>query len=174
MAEAEFLIRPEAPGDEGAVFHVNEAAFGKPDEARLVDALRPSDAVLLSLVAERAGQIVGHALFTKVVLKQADGGSLTAAALGPIGVLPENQGQGIGSALIREGLARLRLSDLPFCAVLGHNDYYPRFGFETSAKYGIRCQWEVPAEVFMVQPLRPDGLEHCAGVVWYAPAFENV
>jgi len=174
MAEIDILIRPESPADKHTVYEVNAAAFGRADEARLVDTLRPVDTTLLSLVADTEGRVVGHALFTKVAMQSENGRACPGAALGPVAVHPSQQRQGIGSALIRAGLEHLRQAGLAYCVVLGHSSYYPRFGFETSTAHGIRCQWDVPEEVFMVLPLRPGGLEGCSGVVQYAAAFEEV
>lgn len=174
VADENIMVRLEAPADAAAVFHVNESAFGRPDEARLVERLRSTDTTLLSLVAEVNGRVVGHVLFTTVELKSENGASAGGAALGPVAVLPDHQRQGIGDALIRDGLEMLRQMGQPFCVVLGHSSYYPRFGFQPTDLFGIRCQWDVPPEVFMALALRPDGLEGKTGTVMYAEAFQDV
>jgi len=94
--------------------------------------------------------------------------------LGPMAVSPARQRAGIGGALVQAGLARCR--DLGACAVvvLGHPTYYPRFGFVTSTRFGIRCTYDAPEEVFMVAELQPGGLRGASGVVDYHPVFASV
>jgi len=95
------------------------------------------------------------------------------AALGPMAVLPERQGEGIGGALVRAGLAACRAAGYDLCIVLGHAEYYPRFGFRPSAPFGIR--WEHGAEAhFMVLELRPGALAGRGGVARYRPEFDGV
>ena len=166
-------IRAERAGDEGGVRRVNEAAFGRPGEAALVDALRTAGAVIASLVAEDEEVIVGHILFSPATLA-ADGAAAPVAALGPMAVLPERQGQSIGGALVRAGLAACRAAGYDLCIVLGHAAYYPRFGFRPSAPFGIRWERDVPAEVFMVAELAPGALAGRRGIVRYRPEFDGV
>lgn len=109
---------------------INEAAFGRPDEADLVDGLRSEGAVLLSLVAEVERQIVGHVLFSRMSI-ETSGGPVPAAALAPVAVLPDHQRRGIGEQLIRHGLDLLRARGERIVIVLGHPGYYPRFGFSS-------------------------------------------
>jgi len=167
------MIRAERGGDEDGVRRVNEAAFGQPAEAALVDALRDAGAVIASLVAEDEGVIVGHILFSPATLT-AGSAATPVAALGPMAVLPERQGQGIGGALVRAGLAACRAAGYDLCIVLGHAEYYPRFGFRPSAPFGIRWERDVPAEVFMVAELVPGALAGRAGIVRYRPEFDGV
>ncbi len=166
-------IRAERAGDEDGVRRVNEAAFGRPDEAALVDALRAAGAVIASLVAADEDGVVGHILFSPATLT-ADDTSAPIAALGPMAVLPERQGQGIGGALVRAGLAACRAAGYDLCIVLGHAEYYPRFGFRPSAPFGIRWERNVPAEVFMVAELAPGALAGQRGIVRYRPEFDGV
>jgi len=166
-------IRAERSGDEDGVRRVNEAAFGQPAEAVLVDALRAAGAAIASLVAEDEDGIVGHILFSPATLT-ADGAATPVAALGPMAVLPERQGEGIGGALVRAGLAACRAADYDLCIVLGHAEYYPRFGFRPSAPFGIRWERDVPVEVFMVAELAPGALAGRWGIVRYRPEFDGV
>jgi putative acetyltransferase len=149
---------------------VLEAAFPEPTEADLVDRLRVSCPEGLSLVAIEDEELVGHILFTPVVIETAEG-AIRGYGLAPMAVLPEFQRKGIGSALVREGLRRLRSSDCPFVIVLGHPEYYPRFGFVPASKHGVRCQWEgVPDEAFLILVLR-GGVEE--GVARYRREFDE-
>lgn len=163
-------IREERPGDRAAVRRVNEAAFGQPDEAELVERLAADGAGLLSLVAEISGEIVGHILFSRAEIVGA-GRSHAAVALAPMAVLPVQQNSGIGSALVHEGLARLKDAGHQRVIVLGHPNYYPRFGFEPADRYGIRCPIDAPPEAFMALALTPGALGDCAGTMRWAEAF---
>ncbi len=136
--------RKESLKDKEGIYGVNKAAFGRPNEAELVERLREGDGITLSLVGVLDGRIIGHVLFTRVVLEMEGGKTAEGVGLGPVAVLPEFQGQGFGSRLIRAGIERCRAAGEGFMVVLGHSDYYPRFGFRPSVEFGIRCQWEVP------------------------------
>lgn len=165
------MIRDEAAGDADAVRMVVEEAFAGPLEAAIVDALRTSCLDRVSLVAERDGAVVGHILFTPVDIAAADG-PVQGYGLAPMAVCTAWQRRGIGSALIAEGTARLRDAGAPFVIVIGHPDYYPRFGFERASRYGVRCEWpDIPDEavmLFVLDPARASGL---AGVARYRPEF---
>jgi putative acetyltransferase len=164
------MIREEAPHDASSVRVVLEAAFPEAIEADLVDRLRSSCPEGLSLVGVEEGRVVGHILFTPVVIETGEG-SIHGLGLAPMAVLPEFQRKGIGSALVREGIERLRRTDCPFIVVLGHPEYYPRFGFVPASNYGVRCQWEgVPDEVFRILVLR-DPVP--AGIARYRPEFDE-
>jgi putative acetyltransferase len=173
--ERQILIRPQQPADDAGVFTVNERAFGRPDEARLVEKLRQAQDAIpeLSLVAVVGGQIVGHVLFSLVTLETAQGPT-PVLSLAPMAVLPEFQNQGIGSILARHGLAEARRLGYSIMVVLGHPNYYPRFGFSRSTDYGIRCAYEVPEEAFMAMPLQPGALDGMQGMVRYPPVFDGV
>src|SRR5262249_2325845 len=138
----ELLVRPEAPGDVGAVRLVCEQAFGGPGEANLVDALRRNGKVTLSLVAEVRGAVVGHVLFSPAGIAPA-GGPGEVVGLAPLAVLPVYQRRGVGSALVRAGLAGLLAAGHGAVVVLGHPGYYPRFGFQPAAGFGLRCKYGV-------------------------------
>jgi putative acetyltransferase len=164
-------IRAERPEDEQQVRRVNELAFGQPDEAKLVDALR-HEIENISLVATDGPLVVGHIFFTPVSVENA-GEDVKAAGLGPMAVLPSHQRRGIGSRLVREGLERCRLRQYELVVVLGHPHYYPRFGFVSAHTKGIRYVAKVPDEAFMVLDLRPEPSTLRNGVVRYHPEFEK-
>jgi len=167
------LIRPETPQDLPAIFHVNQLAFGRDNEARLVDGLRNSGAVILSLVAQIHHDIVGHILFTPVTLTDGER-PWSALGLGPMAVLPAFQKQGVGSALIRHALEHLKETGYEIVFVVGHPQYYPRFGFKPTKPFGIQWEVNVPEEVFMVLELRKNALAGKKGVVRYHPLFTGV
>jgi putative acetyltransferase len=167
-------IRDEKPDDRPAVFAVNEAAFGRPDEAALVDALRAAGAAVVSLVAETDdGEIVGHILFSEATLEPprpiAD-----VIALAPVAVRPGLQRGGVGSALIEEGLRRCAKLGYGAAVLLGHPSYYPRFGFLPADRFGLRCEFPAPPEAFMALELAPGGLDGEPALVRYHPAFSDV
>jgi putative acetyltransferase len=164
-------VREEEQRDRESVHALNVAAFETSAEADLVDALREQARPVLSLVAEEAARIVGHVLFTPVSLSgHAD---RRIMGLAPMAVAPERQRKGIGSALVRAGLERCR--DLGFGAgmVLGHPSFYPRFGFQPAARFGVACEYDAPAEAFMLVELVPGYLRGASGTVQFHPAFEN-
>jgi len=170
MADAAIAVREEGPDDVAAIRAVNDAAFDQPLEGRIVDALRTHGAVRLSLVAEVEGRIVGHILFSPVTSAAGDGLGL-GLGLGPMAVTPDHQRRGIGAALIEAALARLRAAGFPFVVVLGHHEYYTRFGFVPASRYGLRCEWDVPDEAFMVHVIDPAGAAAAAGMIRYRPEF---
>ena len=141
-----------------------------------MDRLRENCSDVISLVAEISdGTIVGHAMFSPVTIECDDGRTIHGAALGPIAVQPEFQRQGAGSALIRFGLEELTRRRCPFVVVLGHPEYYPRFGFEPAAsKHGIRSQWKVSDAVFMVRILDAAPMKDVSGVAQYREEFAIV
>lgn len=178
------VIRPEAAEDAAAVRLVNEQAFARPNEADLVAALRANASPIISLVAELDGLVVGHILFSPVLVETRPGaspsegappsGPFTALGLGPMAVLPAYQQQGIGSALARAGLAACRDLGQEIVVVLGHPDFYPRFGFAPARARGLYSEYDVPDDVFMVVELREGALAGRSGLVRYRPEFSAV
>jgi putative acetyltransferase len=162
-------VRGEADADRAAVRAVNEAAFDSPAEADIVDALRAKGLELVSLVAERDGVILGHILFSPVSLRGHH--ELKLMGLGPVAVLPRHQREGIGSALVREGLSRCVQLGAHAVVVVGHPQYYPRFGFEAASRYGLRCEYDVPDDVFMLVELSRASLRGVSGLIRYDEAF---
>lgn len=151
-----------------AIHSINEAAFGRPDEANLVDSLRSEGALLASVVAELDKRIVGHILFSRMSI-ETEGGSILAAALAPIAVLPEHQRRGIGGRLIRHSLDLLRRRGEHIVVVLGHPDYYPRFGFSSGKARSLESPF--PPEAYMAMELSPGALDGIRGRVRYPVAF---
>ena len=168
------LIRAEEKKDWASVHAVNASAFEAPAEADLVDTLRDQAQPVVSLVAaeEEDGAIVGHIMFSPVTLPGFP--ELKIMGLGPMAVIPGYQGQGIGSALVRAGLKQCRQIGFGALVVLGHQEYYPRFGFTPSAQSGIGCEYDVPEEVFMVLELDDGYLHGASGKVEYHAAFKNI
>jgi putative acetyltransferase len=166
-------IRPEQSEDVKAIRRVNERAFNRPAEADLVDQLRRHSKVTLSLVAVDDAQVVGHILFSPVVIESPQR-TIAAIGLAPLAVLPEWQHQGIGARLVKAGLDECRRRGHQVVVVLGHADYYPRFGFVPASRYGIGSPYDVPDEVFMAIELQPGAGAGCAGTVKYQPEFDEV
>jgi len=166
------LIRAEEEDDLAAVRAVNVSAFATPSEANLVDALREEALPVVSLVAERDGAVVGHIMFSQVSLSGHPG--VMVMGLGPMAVAPEYQREGVGSELVRAGLEQCKRMGFVAVVVLGHPEYYPRFGFSPSSRFGIDCDYEVPDEVFMAMELQPEALSGKAGRVKYHAVFSNV
>ena len=167
------IIRPEQEADFDAVRQVNRLAFGQPAEATLVDALRKSAEPLISLVAVDDNQVVGHIFFTPVSLESDDSTS-TALGLAPMAVLPDYQRQGVGSELVRAGLRECRRIGYNLVVVLGHAEYYPRFGFVPASQKGLTSEYPVPDDVFMAIELEPGALKGRRGLVKYRPEFAEV
>src|SRR5688572_20117164 len=165
-------LRSEIVADYEAIGAVLTAAFGQPDEARLVEALRLAREYdpELSLVAIEDEQVVGHVLLTAITI-DTEQGPFPALALAPVAVSPERQRQGVGTALIREALKLAKDKGHEAVIVLGHPEYYPRFGFVPASQFGIRAPFAVPDEAFMALELKPGALEGRAGAVRYPPAF---
>lgn len=165
------VIRPETPADRSAIFDVVRRAFGKQDEALLVDRLRDGGWLRLSLVAEDEGQLVGHLLFSELAIV-GETGTLAGLALAPLAVIPERQSQGIGSQLTRRGLELCRQAGHRFVIVLGHPHYYPRFGF--SAELARPLESPYAGDAFMALELVPGALGGVRGRVEYPPPFSQL
>jgi putative acetyltransferase len=168
------VVREEMASDVPTIRRLNEEAFGQSAEGNIVDRLRISCDRPLSLVAVQVERIVGHILFSPVVL-ESDGSKQEGMGLGPMAGLPSLQRQGIGSRLVEEWLARMRSAGCPFVVVLvGHREYYPRFGFERASKYGVRRQWDaVPDEAFMILVNDEGGIPAKGGLIRYREEFNE-
>jgi len=166
------IIRPETPEDVDSIRYVNEQAFGQEDESKLIEKLRNHGVLTISLVAIQDGEIVGHIAFSPVVI-ESERSSFEAIALAPMAVLPAYQRKGIGSQMVRAGLEECRLLGHNIIVVLGHPDYYPRFGFVPASTYGIKCEYNVPDEVFMTLELHSGALSGRSGTVKYQPEFND-
>jgi putative acetyltransferase len=165
-------IRDEQPSDRDAIRSVLVAAFEGTVEADLVERLRMSCPDQVSLVATLKNVLVGHILFTPARIDLL-GRIIEGWALGPMAVHPDQQRTGIGSLMAESGIDCLRQKAAPFVAVLGHSDYYPRFGFERASRWNLRAEWEVPEEAFMILPLERRKLRLESGIVRYHPEFHS-
>jgi len=167
-------IRPETPADHSSVREVNEQAFERRAEADLVDALREITETHLSLVAEDEGEVIGHIFFSPVSVESTSGYKANLFGLAPMAVLPERQRQGIGAALVQKGLQKCKELGWDAVVVLGHPDYYPRFGFKPTQVFGLQSEFDVPAEVFMARELVSGALEKVHGTVRYNSVFADM
>ena len=165
-------IRKETVQDIAAIRRVNRLAFGRPQEARIVDRVRANCRAILSLVAQDGTRVLGHILFSPVVIRSG-ARTLRGMGLAPMAVLPDQQGRGIGSRLVIAGLGHLLRRRCPFVIVLGHPGYYPRFGFDRAGRIGIRSEWEVQDEAFMILPLDPSALRGISGLAQFRPEFKQ-
>jgi len=174
-----FYIRTETPADYDQTKEVVREAFREAehtdhDEHELIGRLRDSKSFIpeLSLVAvDRWNDaIIGHILLTKIKIQQGEG-AYEALALAPLSVLPDYQHQGVGSALMESALSAAKRLGYQAVIVLGHADYYPKFGFRKAAEWGITAPFPVLDESFLALELQPNGLDGSNGVVVYDPAF---
>lgn len=170
-------IRQENPNDYPKVFKLIEEAFRTMEhsdhkEHFLVERLRKSDAFIpeLSLVAEIDNEIVGHILLTKLRIEN-EFESFESLALAPVSVKPEFQGKGIGSRLITESHTIAKRLGYTSIILLGHESYYPRFGYDSTSKYGITMPFDVPEENCMIVSLSENGLLGVSGEVKYPKEF---
>jgi putative acetyltransferase len=166
------LLRPEEPRDWPLVESIHASAFGRRAEAVLVAVLRQQVEPLVSLVAESGGAVSGHILFTPVTLEGHTHRRIMGLA--PMAVAPALQRTGIGSTLVRSGLEQCRRLSAAAVVVLGHPEYYPRFGFVPAARFGLRSAYDVPEEVFMALELERGALRGAAGLIRYHSAFDTV
>jgi len=166
------IIRPEAKEDFSTIRQLIREAFDTDAEANLVDALRKSNAEIISLVAEYRDTVVGHIFFSKVAI-DGECPDIKICGLAPMAVLPEYQRQGIGSQLVNRGDEACRKAGFSAVIVLGHAQFYPRFGFEPSVNYKIKSEFDVPDEVFMIKELQRGTLVNCSGTIKYHDAFKQ-
>jgi len=169
-------IREERPVDIENVRKLNEKAFtqafGQAPEADLVDRLRENCSNILSLVAVQNDQVIGHIYFSPVNISGDK--IIEGIGLGPMAVLPEFQRRGIGSQLVQAGIEILKRRGYTFIIVLGHPEYYPRFGFKRASHSGIRSQWEgVPDEAFMILILNEEAMIGVCGIARYRNEFDE-
>lgn|SRR5512143_3542894 len=167
------ITRHETKADINDVRTLNELAFGQPLEANIVDKLRDTCESVLSLVAIEKDKVVGHIFFSPAEI-EGPHGVIKGMGLAPMAVLPDMQRRGIGTQLISKGVEELRKLRCPFIIVLGHHEYYPRFGFERASLYGITCQWEgIPDEAFMILWLDKSKAGHVSGIAKYREEFNE-
>ena len=169
-------IRYETNSDIAAIYAINKIAFDNREaEPGLVNAIRKSENFIpeLSLVAEKNGRIIGHILFSRILI-ETDYEKVAALALAPMSVLPEYQFQGIGSMLIRHGLNECKRLGHAIVVVLGHPNYYQRFGFSAALAKSLECPYGDCGEAWMALEVLPAALEDVRGKVVYPPAFNCV
>lgn len=163
-------LRPARPADRAALRAIHEAAFGQRGEADLVEALTDGGHVVVSLVATIDDDPVGHIVFSELPLRVANADrTVRGAALAPVAILPALQRRGLGGALIEAGLVACREAGVQAVIVLGHQEYYPRFGFSAALAMRVRAPWSGPS--FMALELVPNALAERELTAHYAPPF---
>jgi len=178
-------LRQARSEDRDEILKVHEAAFGRAAEAKLVETLLNDGADIreLSLVAMRDGKIVGHILYTEVQILdeknknlssmvRGKGGIAYAVALAPLAVLPVHQKQGVGKALANESMRLADERGHGIVIVLGHPEYYPKFGFEPASKFGMSSPFDVADDVFMAKPLSAFNEKICGNVIYHDAFIE--
>ena len=165
-------IRPEFPEDQVSIHYVNQNAFGRNQEADLVDKLRKRGLLTVSLVAVLDNTIIGHIAFSPVEIAS-DKSSFGALTLAPVAVLPAHQNKGIGSQLVIAGLDKCRRLGHEIIVLAGHPNYYPRFGFVGAYAKGIECEFGVPDEAWMIAELKQGALAGRQGKVRFQPEFRE-
>jgi len=169
------IIRSETPGDYPAIHQVHASAFGQENEAVLVEELRgsPGFDAELSLVAERDGRVIGHVLFSPIAIRT-ERDPTTALVLAPVAVLAGHQKSGVGSELVRHGLDACRRLGHRLVVVVGHPEFYPRFGFRPASRRGLTLPFDAPDDAFLLWQSAPNDPSDVAGMVEFPPAFDNV
>ena len=165
-------IRPEILEDQASIHYVNQEAFGRNQEADLVDKLRKRGVLTVSLIAVQETAIVGHIAFSPVEIAS-EKSSFWALTLAPMAVLPSHQNKGIGSKLVIVGLQECLRLGHEIIVVVGHPNYYPRFGFVPANPKGIECEFEAPHEAWMIKELKEGALAGRQGKVRFQPEFKE-
>ena len=165
-------IRPEIPEDQASIYYVNQQAFGRNQEADLVDKLRQRGILTTSLVAVQDTAIVGHIAFSPVEIASEES-SFGALTLAPIAVLPAHQNKGIGSQMVIAGLEECHRLGHEIVVLAGHPNYYPRFGFVPAYAKGIECEFQVPDEAWMIAELKQGALAGRRGKVKFQPELRE-
>jgi putative acetyltransferase len=173
MTEPIMRMRRESSGDPQDIRELLLRAFGGEVEAVLVDRLRASGGLVLSLVAETQASVVGHLAFSPVSIENAPPG-LRCLGLAPVAVAPAWQRQGIGTRLVRHGLKICGELEYHAAVVLGDPAFYARFGFRPASEFGLRCVYPAPPEAFRVIELKRGSLQGASGTVLYGPEFSGL
>ncbi|OGO20943.1 MAG: hypothetical protein A2144_14065 [Chloroflexi bacterium RBG_16_50_9] len=166
------IVRQETTEDAEAIYNINNEAFGQKAEAELVKALRDRSALMISLVAIDGNGVVGHIAFSAVRVESVTP-SFKAMVLAPMAVLPAYQRRGIGLQLVQAGLEECRRLGYDAVVLVGHPDYYPRFGFVPARAKGLECEFDVSDEAWMVLELRQGALRGKRGKVRFQPEFSG-
>jgi putative acetyltransferase len=166
------VVRLEKTEDIDSIHHVNKQAFARDSEAMLVDKLRSHSVLTVSLVALQNNEIVGHIAFSPVTIEPEHSG-FAAITMAPLAVLPAYQNKGAGSQLVRAGLEECRRLGCGLVFLVGHPDYYPRFGFIPAGPKGFKCEFEVPDNAWMVLELREGASAGRQGTVRFRPEFRE-
>jgi predicted N-acetyltransferase YhbS len=166
------IIRQEKNEDFKSIYEINYQAFKQKNESELIERIRSSKNFVpeLSLIAEKNGKIVGHILLSKIKINGEK--EYESLILAPLAVLPELQKQGIGEKLITEGLRKAKELGFSSVIVVGHKDYYPKYGFEKASKWNIKCSFKFPDEAFMAIELNIGALTEKSGIVEFPKEFE--
>lgn len=162
-------VELEKPEQRAEVLALNRLAFNGEDEARIIEALARDGLVVLSLVVTEGAKVTGHILFSRLDV-EVDGRPVKVVALAPMAVLPDHQNTGIGSALVRRGLDLLAARGFDAVIVLGHTEFYPRFGFSAEVVRHLTCPFQ-GHEAFMGLELKPQALAGQSGACRYPAAF---
>ena len=167
----DILVREEEEKDYKEIYEVNKLAFGQENESKLVDKIRKGENFIpgLSLVAETDGKIAGHILFS--MIKIIGSSVFETLILAPLAVIPAFQKKEIGSKLVKKGVFKAKELGFDSIIVVGHKEYYPRFGFEKASKWNLKCPFEVPDEAFMAIELAEKALEGKAGTIEFPDEF---
>lgn len=167
-------IRPETKKDFSKITQVNDFAFGQKNEGRLIERLRQTEKYIpeLSLVAELDDEIIGHILFYPITI-HSDISKFLSISLGPMAVAPVHQRKGIGSQLVIEGLEAAKKLGHRSVIVVGHPEYYPKFGFKRASQWNIKVPFEVPDDAFLAMELAEGELEGKSGTVEYPKEFNE-
>jgi putative acetyltransferase len=181
----EIELRQARKEDRDSIYKVHEGAFGRANEAKLVETLLKDEADIkeISLVAVTAGNVVGHILYTEVQILDDKGKNLSsmvrgkgaiayAVALAPLAVLPSAQKRGVGKALANESLRLANERGHGIIIVLGHPEYYPKFGFEPASRFGMSSPFDVADDVFMAKPLSAFNEKICGNVIYHEAFIE--
>jgi len=169
------VIEAEAEGDYEQITRVHTVAFNGDGEAKLVEKLRNTPKYIpeLSLVAKYRNTIIGHVLFYPIEIN-AHRKKCTSLALAPISVIPSFQNRKVGSRLIKEGLVKAKKLGFKSVIVVGHSEYYPRFGFKKASKYGISPPFDIPDNALFAIELKKDGLKNCNGTIEYPTEYSEL
>ena len=166
------LIRQEGRTDYRRIRELNDGAFGSTEESQLIDKLRTAGQVLLSLVAEEEGDLIGHILFSRIQIETAGAAPIPVVALSPMCVSSVHQKKGVGGALIQQGLRILRQRGENAVFVVGHKRYYPKFGFSADLARQFQCEYS--GDSFLAHELQPGWIEGKSGTVVYPEAFNRL